>query len=280
MIKSGCLAKLRSFFEFKQKEKNEGFVCAPFEADIKFIFEDFEVDTEKCKGFNNKTRSLLVDNILKTMNFDPSSSIIVVNVLAGLFKGFNAQSIETSTNSNFLSKVTQKLLLKNITLGLDKSGNNSIAFAGLPYMLENKYFNEAFILHEESEGNIILNEIIVHLLQDKTYDTSEYIKELKENNSLFFQNSKKDPRTILEQSWASLRNLFKFQPLRMIREYYGEYIALYFSFTGILISSLWIPALLGVGFFTMGVINRLKFFSIQVCNHLNLFLIPVSVKMN
>ena len=231
-------------------------MCAPFEADIKFIFEGFEVETEKCNGFNNKMRSLLVDNILKTMPFNPSSPIGEVNILADLFKSFNAQKIDASNNSNFLSKVTQKLLLKNMTLGLDKLGNNSMTFPGLPYMIQNKYFDEAFILHEESEGHVLFSEIIVHLMTDKTYDTSEYIQELEKNNNLLFQNNKIDPRTLLDRSWASLINLFEFQPLSLIRNYFGEYISLYFSFTGLLISSLWIPAIIGIGFFTLGVINR------------------------
>ena len=259
MLSSNCLQNLRECFQFKKRGKEKAFICAPFQTDIKFIFEGFDVELEKCAGFNNNTRSLLVDNILKNMLFNPKSEQKFA-FLTGLIKNSNYfQQIEKSSDSNVLSKVTQKLILKNMVLGLDKAGINSSIFPGLPYMLENSYFNEAFILHEESEGNKLLSEIIVHLMHDDTYDTSDYIKELNKSDKIFLDPGYKkssDIRSKLDDSWANLKNLFKFQPRNKIRDYFGEYIALYFSFTGILISSLWFCSIIGMAFFVLGVINR------------------------
>lgn len=52
------------------KREEIDYVSAPFEADIRFIFKGFEKEISKCKGFANSVRCLLVDSILKTMNFD------------------------------------------------------------------------------------------------------------------------------------------------------------------------------------------------------------------
>lgn len=56
------------------------FVSAPFQTDIKFIYKGFENDIKKCKGFSNTLRCLLVDNILKNMNFDASTEEEEVNL--------------------------------------------------------------------------------------------------------------------------------------------------------------------------------------------------------
>lgn len=42
-------------------------------------------------------------------------------------------------------------------------------------------------------------------------------------------------RTFLYEHWASMRNLFKRQPIDHIREYFGERIATYYSWLGITI---------------------------------------------
>ena len=57
------------------RKGGNNYVSAPFQTDISFIFQGFDVEIENCEGFKNSIRCLLVDNILKTMNFDESSEV-------------------------------------------------------------------------------------------------------------------------------------------------------------------------------------------------------------
>lgn len=41
-----------------------------------------------------------------------------------------------------------------------------------------------------------------------------------------------------------------------IQDYFGEYIAFYYAFSGALITSLWLPTFIGIAFFVTGVIYR------------------------
>ena len=171
------------------------------------------------------------------------------------------QDIEKTSHLNELFEVSQKMILKNVIKGLDRKEKNSVFSAGLSYMLSNKFFDAAFMLHNESEGHIQFNEIIFNLMQDDTYEISELIQELDSydnsnniNNDETAQNT--DVRSILDKYWAGFKNIFKYQPLTKIRDYFGEYISLYFSFSGALIASLWLPSIIGLIFFCLGVWNR------------------------
>jgi hypothetical protein len=44
--------------------------------------------------------------------------------------------------------------------------------------------------------------------------------------------------------------------LKKVRDYFGEYVALYFSFSGSLVASLWIPSLIGAIFFSLEIWNQ------------------------
>jgi hypothetical protein len=84
-------------------------------------------------------------------------------------------------------------------------------------------------MKNESNYSLKANELVPRLL--------EQLKNNKED-----EKNDKSSRRILDQTWASLKNLFKNQPLWRVRDYFGEQIALYFAFCGFLIRTLWIPA--------------------------------------
>jgi hypothetical protein len=105
---------------------------------------------------------------------------------------------------------------------------------GLSFMLKNKYFDDAFILH---------NPIVL---------------EVENNNKLTKLTTKKynDVREGLKFEWTNLNNMIKRkQPLNMIRNYFGEEITFYFAWTVHFLFHLIIPSIIGIIFFMIGIIR-------------------------
>ena len=96
-----------------------------------------------------------------------------------------------------------------------------------------------------------------------TTSIKELIKRDKSNGSsairLDTKGNVKDARTELNVSWASPFNMFRFQPLNRIRDYFGEHFALYFAWSGQLIASLVLPTVIGIIFFSVSLSNRLEY---------------------
>eukprot|EP00794_Sanderia_malayensis_P006792 gene6792-7557_t len=124
----------------------------------------------------------------------------------------------------------------------DLENQNVEALASL---IHSGVYEGAFILHERSP-------------LDPFFPSDPYRKEIitypsetgaKETGAEETTDHRKD----LHETW--LAN-FKFQPLWKIRNYFGEKIALYFAWLGLLITSLWIPMLIGFVVFFYGIINK------------------------
>lgn len=227
---------------------------APFEEDVKFLFRDFEIENSKCKGFSDATRSLLVDNILKNMMFDPKDDEDDDDDVPKLHK--NIKPMRTN-NTDLISRVQEKLIEKNLIPGNEDLDGKSI-YSGLPYMLEKEYFNEAFILHEESNSAKEFNKVLEKLIQetpDDQIDRADLLQYLDESKKAEENLDANDARSKLTQTWSSMKNIFRLQPLWNIREYFGEYVALYYAFCGVLITSLWLPSLAGITIIVWGSIN-------------------------
>lgn len=62
-----------------------------------------------------------------------------------------------------------------------------------------------------------------------------------------------DNRSSLDRHW---RKLMGGQPLDSIRDYFGEKISFYFAWVGTFIASLIVPAVIGLGVFFFGVIEK------------------------
>ena len=75
------------------------------------------------------------------------------------------------------------------------------------------------------------------------------------------RKSKKDPpvneRQRLQADWASVSCMFRYQPIHAIREYFGEKIALYFSWLGFYTMFLVPAAIVGILCFIYGVVSSL-----------------------
>ncbi|PVD35218.1 hypothetical protein C0Q70_06499 [Pomacea canaliculata] len=109
---------------------------------------------------------------------------------------------------------------------------------GLPFLLMDGTFTDAFSLHEESEKSITRGD---NYLPAQSKTQSKHPLE-------------SDPRKDLDDTWPKP---FKFQPMWKIRDYFGERIALYFAWSGLLVTSLWIPTLFGISVFIYGLYERL-----------------------
>ena len=122
-------------------------------------------------------------------------------------------------------------------------------------MLEQNYFCDAFILHDQTDQYPFLQ----MMLMSDTKDKIEFENPFMPTN-LFAANKVDlsiDERKILQKKWASPKCFYKFQPLNLIRNYFGEAYALYFAWVGLFNFTLVFPMVIGIIFFCIGVANRL-----------------------
>jgi hypothetical protein len=130
-------------------------------------------------------------------------------------------------------------------------------FAGLPYMLSEGYFDDALILHDRTHHFLTLGEMIQSAARDdmEHFETQmDFFNHISlENNHT--KNGGKHPidiRKELHLKWAKLSNFFRYQPLNLIRDYFGESFSLYFAWIGHFIFCLIIPTIIGIIFFAIG----------------------------
>ena len=134
-------------------------------------------------------------------------------------------------------------------------------------MLNEKYFEDAFALHDVTVNqNFELKmkkntKLISKLNQNNVLNNTEIYNELFSANK---QLIGKDYRNELSIKWASFLCSLKLQPLNLIREYFGEKVALYFAWSGMLIATLWLPSLVGIVFFGVGLKYRLYYFFVKI----------------
>ena len=119
----------------KSDEEEKDCISAPFNKEIRFIFQGFETDTDNCQGFRDATRSLIVDNILRNMNFNPQENgedESIIDTAKQILSGLKS-SVDPSDASSYMKMFVAK------KLNLEKDEQNTLLYPGLPYMLG--YFN-------------------------------------------------------------------------------------------------------------------------------------------
>ncbi|CAB1331741.1 unnamed protein product, partial [Coregonus sp. 'balchen'] len=65
----------------------------------------------------------------------------------------------------------------------------------------------------------------------------------------------RNDRQLLYEEWANYGVMFKYQPLDLIRKYFGEAIGLYFAWMGVYTRMLVPPSLLGLIVFLYGILT-------------------------
>ncbi len=118
-------------------------------------------------------------------------------------------------------------------------------------MLHKKVFTEAFILHDETVEDPAEKEEKDELRAIHGEDVDIEDPDELEGSELI----NPDTRRELMSTWARCCPP-RFQPLWKIRNYFGEKIGFYFAWAGVLMETLWIPALFGLGVFTYGLYLR------------------------
>jgi hypothetical protein len=219
------------------KKDSEGGVIlsAEFERSIKYLFDVFDERNTR-EPFSNTIRSLLVDNILRHFSFKQ-----IKNKYHSFRRNRDDGDALSEDFKNFRSSQVRK-------------------FAGLPYMLSEGYFDDALVLHDRTNHLLTLGELVQSVGRDDMehfetqMDFFNYIS-LEKNHSKSGDTPPIDLRKELHLKWARLSNFFKYQPLNLIRDYFGESFALYFAWIGHFIFCLIIPTLIGIIFFAIG-LNR------------------------
>ncbi|XP_074619855.1 anoctamin-7-like [Acropora palmata] len=142
----------------------------------------------------------------------------------------------------FFRPALRSLLVHHILTDMDIRDKESRQLGhnaqGLGYMLLEGAYTDAFILHERS-----------------LYDTQFPPNDNGDDSSFLHSQDIADPRKALHDTWLKH---FRYQPLWKIRNYFGEKIALYFGWLGLLTSSLIIPMLLGFAVFLWGLVVGIK----------------------
>ena len=216
-----------------------------YDPSIRFMFEGID-DMEKYPNgpFSNTIRSLLVDNILKNISYlseNEKMKLKLGNTIKNIIDN-NANTHETEPENHGKKALAQTI----------KVFDNINSYKGLPYMLKKKYFEDAFILHDETTHKQHLRQFFNYIDKQNLANEPISAENVYENLISFENSGTVDIRKDLFMKWASFKNIFKYQPMWDIRNYFGESNAFYFAFVGVFISSLWLPTLIGFIFFIYG----------------------------
>lgn len=118
-------------------------------------------------------------------------------------------------------------------------------------MLEQGYFDDAFILHDETSHKLNLKHFFKINKKNREIQMDSIGKQSSENEN---EKAEEDLRKELHEEWGSFRKFCKYQPIGLVKNYFGESNAIYFAWLGILISTLLIPSFIGLLFFIIGII--------------------------
>ncbi|XP_059169358.1 anoctamin-7-like isoform X2 [Physella acuta] len=197
------------------------FVSTPFRMSKVDRFDKYE-DPENF--FRPALRSLLVDHILSNIDISESEA-----------KKKEDAGVEPSVGGCLESI----LCCGDSKPGMPKDlqNKNVCTKRGLPYLLMKNVYTEAFILHDESLHRKSKMENIPPQSGNMFTETDAYNQNIT------------DARKELNDKWT---RPLAYQPMWHIRNYFGEKIAFYFAWTGMLVTTLWIPMFFGFAVFLYG----------------------------
>lgn len=204
-------------------------VYACYEKSMKSLFVGFDDEKIAPDLFSNTIRSLLVHNILNNIEMHHLKRTKILLTLRNLI---NNDLIEDLVDNNESSSFDR----------------------GLDFMISEKIFKTAFVLHDETSHMAVLQDLMEKA--GSLNNTAQYFNAINKNFKFERLNKEQDIRLDLAAKWAHIKNLFKFQPINMIRDYFGEEVAFYFVWVGVLLTCLWVPSIIGIIFFFIGLSIR------------------------
>lgn len=114
-------------------------------------------------------------------------------------------------------------------------------------MLHKKYYYDAFPVHDQARNDPAIDDEKIRLVA--MYGSRIDIRSPPEPA----KTESQDIRHQINNAWVKF---YKYQPLWMIRDYFGEKIGLYFAWCGTFIATLWLPMLFGLAVFIYGLFFR------------------------
>ena len=120
-------------------------------------------------------------------------------------------------------------------------------------MIEEKYFDDTFLLNDETETDIKFINDLIEFINETNRDEGGKVKYNGQELKKLTRTTETDERLCLKGKWANMTRMMFFQPTWEIREYFGEKITFYYAWLGAIISTLWILSILGIASFAYGI---------------------------
>ena len=129
-------------------------------------------------------------------------------------------------------------------------------------MLHKGYCDGAFPMHDEAGLNDPGKKEILEMIWSRYDEDNDRATSSRSRGctSASVAGGPEDTRHELDRTWAKS---CRFQPMWKIRNYFGEKIAMYFAWCGMLVMTLWFPMLLGFAVFLYGLYLRSVLMSCQ-----------------
>ncbi|ESO89426.1 hypothetical protein LOTGIDRAFT_234280 [Lottia gigantea] len=221
---SGCIGK---FIERHLETDNEvDFVSSQFYMDKIEMYQNHQ---DPSNFFRPSLRSLLVNHILINLDIRTEQEKIE-----------GSKPDDDDPQSKFDTIMNYMAPRESHSQENEEKNRKVLKKKGLPYLLMKGVYTDCMILHENSQKR-----------KTQEHGIDEHFDEDDDSNSNVSVKLEEDPRKELDDTWSKF---FKFQPLWKIRNYFGEKIAFYFAWSGLLTTSLWLPSLLGLIIFIYGLV--------------------------